>query len=188
MSRPLTPGVEIVCPVCAKTFTVLWQRRHTQRYCSPTCRTNKFWLKVQKSPTPDGCWIYTGRTNEHGYGRIKNASYGQVYVHRLSYEMHVGPIPDGLFVLHKCDNPPCARPDHLFLGTHERNMQDMTEKRRVSHGSERPLAKLTDDKVIEIRNRHAKGGITQHELGLEYGVCSSIINTIIRRKRWKHVA
>lgn len=81
-----------------------------------------------------GCWIWRGARNEFGYGtislrrRAKGAESQRV--HRLMWEMHNGPIPDGLVVRHRCDNPPCVNPDHLEVGTHEQNMQDMAERGR----------------------------------------------------------
>ncbi len=86
----------------------------------------RFWSRVRKS---DGCWEWTGLVNESGYGRIY--VYGRVdRAHRLSYRIHLGPIPKGMFVCHHCDNPPCCNPSHLFLGTHMDNMRDATAKRR----------------------------------------------------------
>lgn len=87
-----------------------------------------FWASVVHTDT---CWLWIGRTNgSEGYGKLSwhNAD---VYAHRLSWELHVGPVPLGLWVLHRCDNPPCVRPDHLFLGTHEDNMLDAARKHRL---------------------------------------------------------
>jgi hypothetical protein len=80
----------------------------------------------------DDCWCWTGRTIGYGYGQIYIPSRrSNVLVHRLSYELFVGPILDGLFVLHTCDNPPCVRPSHLFLGTNADNMRDAWKKGRL---------------------------------------------------------
>ena len=89
---------------------------------------DRFWEKVDKS---GDCWIWIGAKNGWGYGILsRGTGMGRVRAHRLSYELANGAIPDGLFVLHKCDNPPCVRPDHLFVGDHAANMQDMHRKDR----------------------------------------------------------
>ena len=86
----------------------------------------RFWRYVEKTET---CWLWTGGTNGYGYGRLWVRGHF-VGTHRVSFSMHVGPIPDGLCVLHTCDVPACIRPDHLFLGTHRDNMHDMVQKKR----------------------------------------------------------
>ena len=80
----------------------------------------------------EGCIEWTGAANQYGYGR-RQWKGRVVYVHRLAYEQAHGPIPPGLFVLHRCDNPPCYNPDHLFLGTQRDNLQDMSRKGRSIH-------------------------------------------------------
>jgi hypothetical protein len=93
-------------------------------YVSDAERWYAFWKSVDKSGP---CWIWTGHRNNRGYGTL-----GKNYAHRYSYEKCCGPIPRGLCVLHRCDNPPCVRPDHLFLGTRKDNALDMSAKRRGS--------------------------------------------------------
>lgn len=97
---------------------------------SPT-RTEKgrFWSKVQMGPS---CWVWEGARNRGGYGTFRRGSV-VIKAHRAAWEFCYGPIPEGLCVLHKCDNPPCVRPDHLFLGTVADNAQDRVAKGRDGH-------------------------------------------------------
>jgi Mor family transcriptional regulator len=98
----------------------------------------------------------------------------------MSYELANGPIVDGLYACHKCDNPRCVRPDHLFLGTHEENVADMWNKHR-GH------TKLSSTEVEEIITRYATGKITQRALAHEYDVDPASISSIIKGKGWKHI-
>ncbi len=115
----------------------------------------RFWQKVEKNP--EGCWSWTATIDRGGYGSIGTPT-GLEYAHRLSWIIHNGPIPNGLFVLHHCDNPPCVRPDHLFLGTHQDNQDDRLRKgRRIGrppgarNGSHREhcqcVERLTDENL-----------------------------------------
>ena len=144
----------------------------------------RFWSKVNKTV---GCWGWQASTSGDGYGQIKwgNAIRGS---HRVSWELHNGRIPDGLFVLHRCDNKLCVCPGHLFLGTHEDNMKDMVEKGRQSRGEEIGISKLTEDNVKEIRSRYAATSVSMAGLAKDYGVRRRTIKRAIRRKTWKHVA
>lgn len=96
----------------------------------------RFWLHVQKS---DGCWVWDGSANPAGYGVVWTNDKALVGAHRYSYELHIGPIPEDLHVLHRCDNPPCVRPGHLFLGTAADNVRDMVQKGRARNRATGPL-------------------------------------------------
>ena len=130
------------------------------------------------------CWLWTG-PKSLGYGIVwmKYARVGliQMRAHRVAYNLFIGPIPDGLWVLHKCDNPPCVRPEHLFLGTPAENTADSIRKGRRGHG-----AKLTPDQVREIR-RADKRGIRRSIIAEKYGVCKGTISAIAQRRRWRDI-
>lgn len=106
--------------------------------------------------------------------------------HRLAYELSYGPIPDGLWVLHRCDNPPCCNPDHLFLGSHITNMADMRTKERSLIGSKNHRAKLTEVDALLIRRRLASGEF-QISIAKSFGVSQATVSGIKAGTRWKHV-
>ena len=144
---------------------------------------DRFWAKVAKRE--NGCWEWTGALNDTGYGVIGlgRREWGLERAHRLSYMMHKGPIPEGKFVCHSCDNPSCVNPDHLFLGSCAENISDMVQKGRNAHG-ECSYAKLTHAQVNEIRAIYAAGGISQRALGERYGISRSMVGLITRGERW----
>lgn len=145
----------------------------------------RFWAKVSKTRT---CWLWTGTRTPLGYGRINIGKRRSDYAHRLSYLWTHGEIPEGVFVLHHCDNPSCVRPDHLFLGTHKDNMKDMREKNRSrKRGEENPQAKLTAEDVINIRRIYRLRRATQQQLATRYKVTQTTICNIINRILWPHL-
>jgi hypothetical protein len=111
----------------------------------------------------------------------------QIAVHRLSYSIHHGHIPEGLVVMHSCDTPLCVNPDHLSLGTSADNAADSARKARRPRGSNNPQAKLTEKQVIALRERYARGGITHNQLAAEYGVSPALIGHVVTRKAWRHI-
>ena len=144
------------------------------------------------SITPAGCWEYTGSRNHKGYGAIGLGGKrgGSTGAHRASWMVHHGAIPDGLQVLHRCDNPPCVNPDHLFVGTPADNMNDKVQKGRASgpRGESHPRHKLTSADVQEIRSRYAAGGTTMRALAAEYDVSRPCIYYVIAHKTWSSAA
>lgn len=147
----------------------------------------RFMRRVDKS-APNGCWNWTGsRMNRSWHGQWRNSAGEHEMVHRAAWRMFVGPIPDGMFVLHRCDNPVCLNPSHLFLGTQTDNMNDMWLKKRARPrallGSRHGGAKLTEDKVLEIR----KSILSGIELAKIYGVSPTTICDIRKRRIWNHI-
>jgi hypothetical protein len=148
----------------------------------------QFWSKVEQT---NGCWAWHGRRNIGGYG-IVNVYGTEMGAHRVSWIIHHGDIPAGIFVCHHCDNPPCTRPDHLFLGTHWDNTLDMIRKGRhgFSHtnrrrGSQNGSSKLTEEQVREIRSRASAE--SQRSLAREFGVSNATVSLVVRRRIWTHL-
>ena len=153
---------------------------------------DRFWPKVDKRG-PDECWPWIGARHGAGYGHIgAGGTDGQILkAQRVSWEIHFGPIPDGLFVLHDCDNPPCVNPGHLFLGTHDDNMADMAAKGRAKPpglaGEDQPMSKLNGQQVLEIRRLYAETKISQRDLAVRFSVCQQSISLITKNKNWRHI-
>lgn len=140
----------------------------------------RFWRKVQKS---NDCWEWQGARANYGHfwaGKHMTA-------HRMSYELAYGSIPDGLLVLHQCDNPFCVNPAHLFLGTQADNMRDMRNKGRHTVGTASATAKLTADQVRAIRQSYARKEAPQHEIARRYGISQMAVSLIVRFKSYPEV-
>jgi hypothetical protein len=136
-------------------------------------------------PEPNsGCWLWLAATHYSGYGKIKIGEK-QLKAHRISYEIHRGPIPRGIHVLHHCDNPPCVNPDHLFLGTQVENNNDRDNKGRhvPLQGEKHGNSKFTAEQVLHIRQTQTSVA----ELAKMYGVNQSSIFKIRKRETWTHI-
>jgi hypothetical protein len=147
----------------------------------------RFWSKVKKT---DDCWVWTGKPDKDGYGvfYIPNRKPRSKKSHRMSWELVNGP-PGDMHVLHHCDNPPCIRPDHLWLGTDADNAADRARKKRGApqDGSNNHATNLVEDDIRTIRNRYASGEL-QKTIAADYGLTQTGISQIVLRKVWKHVA
>lgn len=150
----------------------------------------RFRSKIDKGP---GCWEWQAGRDDKDYGRFC-LDGKSVLAHRLSYELDVEPIPEDLCVLHRCDNPGCVNPEHLFLGTQQDNIQDMIDKGRkvwrkppTTRGEDSPVAKLVESQVHEIRSLFAEGW-GRKDIGDAYGIAEPSVTRIGTRKSWAHVA
>ena len=146
----------------------------------------RWWMSIIVCES--GCWeCKTPNKANRGYGRFR-LNGKQEYAHRAAYTMHVGEIPAGLLVCHKCDNPSCVKPSHLFVGTKADNANDMFAKGRVVRpfGENQPRHKLTDATVIELRRRW-EGGEPLKRLAREFGVCATTAVKAVRRETWRHL-
>lgn len=163
---------------------------------------------LAKTKYSGSCWLWTGGLWSNGYGKLRigsmvDGSRTEVLIHRLSYEMHKGPVPEGMKVCHECDVRNCWNPDHLFPGTAKDNNDDCHRKGRHAHGDthparidpsyfrrglDNPISKLTDQAATEIRNeyRPVYGSITR--LARKHGVSVGAVQAILKRRTWKHVA
>lgn len=150
----------------------------------------EFWRRVRKGR---GCWTFRTTDPSSGYGRIF-ASKRYHKAHRVSWELKHGPIPNGLHVLHRCDNPPCVRPDHLFLGNQKANWDDMMAKGRGNflRGEDHGNARVTAATVRAIRREHVRGKHSHDpgnttELMAKYKVSRNTILRIVDRVTWRHI-
>lgn len=150
----------------------------------------RFWSKVDKR-SDEECWRWLGSQagknykNGNGYGQFPIKRNRNIGAHRMSAMLKYGMFHKSTVVMHTCDNPPCVNPNHLRLGTHKMNMEDMVAKGRKSYlfGEENPNAVLTDKQVEEIRNRYVKGNrwrpSNREELAKEYGISKHYVRTLV---------
>jgi len=213
-------AIQLTCIECAAHFNVKPStiKHHRTQFCSKACanksphrknptRTrrpvaDRFWEKVDKT---EACWNWIGACYSNGYGQFDLIIDGirrSRCAHRIAYQLTKGEIPEGLVIMHSCDNRRCVNPDHLTAGTTAENQADMARKGRgtvgakstahrfpekLPRGADNVASKLDGDKVRAIRSRYAAGGVSQSHLARDYGVSQSVIFDAIHRKSWGHI-
>lgn len=151
-----------------------------------------------------GCWFFCGTKNGAGYGTIGLGSReeGKGFAHRVSYELHNGPIPEGMVVCHSCDVKLCVNPEHLFLGTQYDNIKDMKSKGRgcsgerwhasrppetILRGDKHGRSKLTEQDAIEIIRLFREECLNKTQIAKRFGITREMARNIINRRNWKHL-
>lgn len=137
------------------------------------------------------CWEWTANKNNKGYGMFRpGGTANKILAHRFSYEINVGPVPKGKVVCHKCDNPSCVNPNHLFVGTMKENLHDMIRKGRSYHppmsGTKNGNAILKEKDISEIRALH-KNSVPIRIIAAEFKVKPCTIYDVLRGRSWNHI-
>lgn len=145
----------------------------------------RFWSKVNLG-TEENCWDWTASCVTAGYGKFSYKSKA-FDAHRFSYFLHFGEIPRGMFVCHRCDNPKCVNPSHLFLGTNLDNVKDMIAKRLHRFGDKTSRSKVANKEIKKIKTLYKKG-ISQKQLAKKFGICQSSISRILSGKNHKYAS
>lgn len=209
------------CPQCGNSFTI--RTTLSMQYCSVACAdaaklqpiAERFWSKVDRSD-PSGCWSWKAGIGTDGYGKFW-IDGRTVHAHTIAYKLTFGDPPAGSVICHHCDYRPCCRPDHLFPGTNQENMQDMARKGRgasgnrhgsrtqpdriargerhgsrtkpgaLPRGSQHHRAKLTEEMVRSIRTERLERGTPFRVLSERYGVTATTLCGIMNGHTWKHV-
>lgn len=170
-----------------------WCNKHLKRWQAhgtPTFENflraplwDRLWDKTMRDGNTTCIW-WTGSVNRDGYGTIRSGK-SVFKAHRAAYEIAVGPVPNGMCVLHRCDNPGCVNPEHLFLGTQAENMADAVYKGRHKtpkvRGEAHANSKLTEEQVIAIRASQC----SQKSIAKQFGITQSNVSQIKNGKRWK---
>lgn len=194
--RQKESGLGWTCLQCGRVYNKkdpdVKYGRH--KFCSLACKRahweDSFWARGKK--IGNGCWEWAGYRYQNGYGKAQLTRNGikLQYAHRVAYFLVNGPIPEGKFVCHHCDNPPCINPAHLFLGTNKSNSDDKMRKGRANppclKGESCGAAKLTEQQVREIRHKHKKG-YSGRGLAREYKISQSQISNIVLGYDWAHL-
>ncbi len=196
--------VSCVCRWCGTRFlyaaagVARGRGQFCSRQCSSSCGRHARWSAAKENVAERyerhvvrngdaSCWAWTG-FKHNGYGRIKTDNgRAAIGAHRVSYEKHIGPIPEGQCVLHRCDNRECTNPQHLFLGDVAANNRDRDSKGRQAKGERNGVARLTDERVIELREVAKVSPTAATLLGKHWGISNSGVRSVISRRAWRHL-
>lgn len=202
--RPLRkrkPNDTCDLPDCDAPFAARGMcRKHYQAWCKATPKdrrppgqpglsrlslSDRFWSKVQKGD-PDACWLWQGACGGTGHGMFwVSPDRKRQSAHAIALELHTGvQRPAGTFCCHRCDNPSCCNPKHLYFGTPAQNSRDMVARGRNDHGSSKVNALLSESQVTEIRVRYF-GGETAVSLACEFGIAPGHLSNITRGRMWR---
>lgn len=144
-----------------------------------------FWSLINVKSEND-CWNWLGAVNRWGYGRIRHDGWIQM-AHRVAYEKTTGQNIKGLIAMHTCDNPACCNSKHLVMGTHADNQKDKFTKNRQAKGETNGQSLLTNEQVLEARQKYKPRVVTYKMLAEEYGVCRDTMQKAVRGIYWKHI-
>lgn len=147
---------------------------------------DRFWSKVDKTSNKNGCWVWTRAKARRGYGEF-GIGREHFLAHRFILTLKESRCIDGLLACHRCDNPSCVNPDHLWVGTTQENTLDMLKKGRSLKGEDHPMRTLSKDVVVKIRLLYENGGHSHSTLAKMFSICPATVGKILRRERWRHV-
>jgi len=183
-------------PVAAKTDSALgWvkgePKRYIARHYKPPVQDEKTRFESKVSVDDNGCWEWEGCYKKERYGAFRLASGKTTSAHRAAYQIFKGPIPEGMCILHACDNRWCVSPAHLRVGTLAENTQEAIQRGRLKNpprheGKTHPRARLTEEQVLEIRDLVDQGW-RQTDIARAYGTPDSNVNKISKREAWSHL-
>jgi hypothetical protein len=151
----------------------------------------RFWSKVDKKKSlifygGSRCWEWTGGHITKGYGMFF-VGFNNKGAHVVSYEIHFGTVPSGMYVCHNCDNPGCVNPSHLFIGTADDNNKDKVKKGRQAVGTKTKSSKITERDVMAIREMYSSGDFTQQAISDKFKIKRRQVSHIVRREHWRHI-
>jgi len=184
----------INCAFCGKPFeTKPYVALRPRPCCSIACAnliktTNpikRFWSKVDKRGD-DECWNWLGYKDKDGYGTFNPTSKKLIKAHRFAYTLTYGEIKSGQCICHKCDNPPCCNPEHLFIGTFTDNDADRDKKGRQAYGERSGRTNFTTNDIIHIRKLR-NNGMSEADIAQLFGASQTGISSIVLRRTWKHI-